>query len=96
MTFDRDQPMMMNTTLAQLRDLKLLGMLAALDEQMTQAALHGMSFEERLALIVEREVHQRHDKRRVRLLREARLKYPQAAIEYIDGRAGRVWIANRS
>lgn len=81
--------MMMNTTLAQLRDLKLLGMHAAVDEQMTQAALHGMSFEERLALIVEREVHLRHDKRRTRLLREAKLKYPQAAIEDIDSRAGR-------
>jgi len=81
--------MMMNTTLAQLRDLKLLGMLAAVDEQMSQAALHGMSFEERLALIVEREVHLRHDKRRARLLKDAKLKYSQAAIEDIDTRAGR-------
>ena len=47
LTDTRKTTMMMNTTLAQLRDLKLLGMLAAVDEQMTQAALHGMSFEER-------------------------------------------------
>lgn len=89
MTCTPHDTMMMNTTLAQLRDLKLLGMHAAVDEQMTQAALHGMTFEERLALIVEREVHLRHDKRRTRLLREAKLKYPQAAIEDIDSRTGR-------
>lgn len=89
LTDTRKTTMMMNTTLAQLRDLKLLGMLAAVDEQMTQAALHGMSFEERLALIVEREVHLRHDKRRTRLLKDAKLRYPQAAIEDIDTRAGR-------
>src|SRR5690606_30201932 len=49
----------------------------------------AVSFEERMALIVERELHWRHDKRRARLLKEAKLKYPQAAIEDIDTRAGR-------
>jgi hypothetical protein len=39
----------------------------------------AMSFEERTALLVERGVHWRGDKRRGRLLKEARLKYPQAA-----------------
>ena len=48
----------------------------------------AMSFEERTALLVEREVHWRGDKRRERLLKEARLQYPQAAIEDMDGRAG--------
>jgi hypothetical protein len=48
-----------------------------------------MSFEERLALLVDREVHWRNDKRQARLLKLARLKYPQAAIEDIDSRAGR-------
>jgi len=81
--------MMMNTTLNQLRELKLMGMLTALDEQLTQAGMSAVSFEERMALIVERELHWRHDKRRARLLKEAKLKYPQAAIEDIDTRAGR-------
>ena len=81
--------MMMNTTLNQLRELKLMGMLTALDEQLTQAGMSAVSFEERMALIVERELHWRHDKRRERLLKEAKLKYPQAAIEDIDTRAGR-------
>ncbi len=81
--------MMMNTTLNQLRELRLMGMLTALDEQLTQAGMSAVSFEERIALIVERELHWRHDKRRARLLKEAKLKYPQAAIEDIDTRAGR-------
>jgi len=56
---------------------------------LTQAGMSAVSFEERMALIVERELHWRHDKRRARLLKEAKLKYPQAAIEDIDTRAGR-------
>ena len=51
--------------------------------------LRRMGFEERLGLLVEREVHWRSDKKRERLLKEARLKYPQACIEDVDGRAGR-------
>ena len=81
--------MMMNTTLDQLRALKLLGMAAGLQDQLTSAGMACMSFEERTALLVEREVHWRGDKRRERLLKEARLKYPQAAIEDMDARAGR-------
>lgn len=81
--------MMMNTTLEQLRGLRLHGMASGLQEQMGAGATHCLSFEERLALLVERELHQRDDKRRERLLKEARLKYPQAAIEDLDGRPGR-------
>ena len=48
-----------------------------------------MSFEERLALLVDREVHGRQDRRCARLLKVARLKYPQAAVEDLDSRPGR-------
>jgi DNA replication protein DnaC len=81
--------MMMNTTLEQLRSLKLAGMATGLQEQLTQAGMTGMSFEERLALLVDREVHWRSDKRQARLLKAAHLKYPQACIEDIDTRPGR-------
>ena len=81
--------MMMNTTLAQLRDLKLAGMLQAVEEQLAGNAGTTLSFEERLALMVDREVHHRGDKRRAALLKRAGLKYPQACIEDVDGRAGR-------
>jgi DNA replication protein DnaC len=81
--------MMMNNTLAQLRELKLVGMAAAVEEQLSSSASTALSFEERLALMVDREVHQRADKRHAALLKRARLKYPQACIEDVDGRAGR-------
>lgn len=48
-----------------------------------------MSFEERMALLVDREVASRDDRRRTRLLSLARLKYPQATIEDVDTCRGR-------
>jgi DNA replication protein DnaC len=81
--------MMMNTTLDQLRGLKLVSMAQALQEQMQQSGISAMSFEERLALLVDREVHGRQDRRCAKLLKTARLKYPQAMIEDLDCRASR-------
>lgn len=81
--------MMMNTTIEQLRGLRLAGMASGLEEQLTQAGMTAISFEERFALLVDREVHWRNDKRQTRLLKDARLKYSQASIEDLDTRAGR-------
>ena len=81
--------MMMHTTLNQLRSLRLETMAQALEQQLTQSGLSAMSFEERLALLVDREVHGRQDRRCARLLKLAKLKYPQAAIEDLDSRATR-------
>ncbi len=41
--------MMMNTTIEQLRDLRLPGMATGLQEQLTQAGMTALSFEERLS-----------------------------------------------
>ena len=84
-----EQIMMMQTTLAQLRTLKLDGLATGLEEQMTQPGMSAMSFEERLALLIDREVHSRNDRKLVRLLKQARLKYAQATIEDIDTRPTR-------
>ena len=81
--------MMMHTTLAQLRSLKLDGLAAGLEEQLAQPDMAALSFEERMALLIDREVHARNDRKLVRLLKNAHLKYGQAAIEDIDARAGR-------
>lgn len=81
--------MMMHTTLAQLRTLKLDGLATGLEEQLTQPGIAAMSFEERLALLVDREVHCRSDRKLLRLLKNAHLKYGQAAIEDIDTRPSR-------
>lgn len=82
-------PMMTQQTLTQLRSLKLGGMGDALQEQLTQPSMSSLSFEERLAMLVDREVASRDDRRRTRLLSLARLKYPQATIEDVDTRRGR-------
>ena len=81
--------MMMHTTLAQLRTLKLDGLATGLEEQLAQAGMAALSFEERVALLVDREVHCRNDRKLLRLLKSAHLKYGQAAIEDIDARTGR-------
>ena len=81
--------MMMHTTLTQLRQLKLDGIATALEEQLGQPGMTAMSFEERMALLIDREVHYRNDRKLLRLLKNARLKYAQATLEDIDNRAGR-------
>lgn len=80
---------MMQTTLAQLRSLKLDGLATGLEDQLTQPGMSTMSFEERIALLVDREVHSRNDRRLIRLLKNAHLKYGQANIEDIDTRPSR-------
>lgn len=81
--------MMMHTTLTQLRQLKLDGIATALEEQLGQPGMTAMSFEERMALLIDREVHYRNDRKLLRLLKNAKLKYAQATLEDIDNRAGR-------
>lgn len=73
--------MLNNATAAQLRALKLQGFADALQQQQQQADCLGLSFDERLALLVEREVHVRGDRKRSRLLQRAQLKYPGATLE---------------
>ena len=67
--------MMLHNTIAQLRTLKLDGLAAGLEEQLAQTGLTALSFEERIALLVDRETHHRNDRKLVRLLKQARLKY---------------------
>jgi DNA replication protein DnaC len=73
--------MLNNVTLTQLRALKLQGFADALQQQQAQADCLGLSFDERLALLVEREVYARGDRKRTRLLQRAQLKYPTATLE---------------
>jgi IstB-like ATP binding protein len=81
--------MMMHHTLAHLRSLKLEGLAGALEEQLIQPGLANLSFEERLTMLVDREVHHRNERKLMRLLKNARLKYGQATLEDLDSRAGR-------
>lgn len=76
-------------TLAQLRSLRLDGMVHAITDQATSAAAAGLAFEERLGMLVQREVDWRDSKRLERLLKAAKLKVSSACIEDIDWRASR-------
>jgi DNA replication protein DnaC len=76
-------------TLDQLRGLRLDGMVRAIEEQATSTAAAELSFDERLTMVVQREVDWRDDKRVTRLLKAARLKVSAACIEDINWRASR-------
>lgn len=75
---------MINQTLTRLRSLRLNGMADALNLQQEQPGTYeGLSFEERLALLVDQEDADRSNKRLARLLRTARFKLP-ATLEDMD------------
>lgn len=81
--------MLTNPTIETLKSLKLQGLLEALEEQQRTPPVQALSFEERLALLVDRERLWRENQRRTRLLRGARLKVVAASIEDIDYKAAR-------
>jgi DNA replication protein DnaC len=76
--------MLTNQTLQSLRTLKLTGMADGLEQQHSQPATHDeLGFDERLALLVDRESTYRANNKITRLLRAAKLKL-QAYPEDID------------
>jgi len=77
--------MLNQQTREQLRTLKLTGMLDALEQQLAQPQTHDLSFDERLALLVEQEVLHRENRRLTRLLKAAKLRI-HAGVEDIDYR----------
>ena len=80
--------MLSNPTIETLKSLKLQGMIQSLEEEQQTPAIHALSFDERLALIVDRERLYRDNQRRTRLRRGARLKVAEACIEDISGGSG--------
>jgi len=76
-------------TLDQLRGLRLDGMVHALADQATTASAGELAFDDRLAMLVQREIDWRDSKRLIRLLKAARLKLASACLEDIDWRASR-------
>lgn len=81
--------MMLEMTLGKLHQLKLAGIAEALSEQ-AQSAMYGeLSFEERLGMLVDREMTHRDNRRLTNLLRGAKLRYASACPEEIDFRTPR-------
>ena len=76
--------MLNHQTLQTLRSLKLTGMADGLEQQQAQPSTHEeLGFEERLALLVDRESAYRSNNKIARLLKAAKLKL-QANPEDID------------
>ena len=67
----------------QLKMLRCQGMIDALQEQLATPDIHQLPFEERLALLVDRECILRENRRLTNRLRQARLKV-EACLEDID------------
>jgi hypothetical protein len=66
--------MLIQPTLDTLNRLKLHGIALALSEQMTSSAAQQLAFEQRIAILLEREVLYRENRRLGRLLKQAQLK----------------------
>ena len=80
--------MLHHPTVDRLRDLGLVGMIHALEEQRRQPDSVQLSFEDRLAMLVDREVLERDNKRLKTRLRFAGLRQV-ASPEDVDYRAHR-------
>ena len=76
-------------SLTQLKALRLDGMARALEEQLALPSAATLSFEERIAFIVDREIAFRDSKRLTRLLKQAKLRVGSACLEDVDYRPGR-------
>ena len=77
--------MLTHPALDKLQTLKCTGMATALAEQMSMPAIEELAFEERLGLLVDREITERENRRLTSRLRRARLKH-NAALENVDYR----------
>ena len=78
--------MLIHPTLDQLRSLRLEGMAKALQEQLDAEGLDTWSFEDRLALLIDRESTHRDQRRLALRLRKAKLRHRNACIEDLDFR----------
>ncbi len=75
--------MLTHPTLNQIKILKLYGMAKAFEEQLQMSDIHELSFEERLGLLIEREITDRENRRLQTRLRQA--KFGQTAcVEDLD------------
>ena len=80
--------MLKHPTLDKLHALKLTGMAAALADQSVTPDITELSFEERLGLLVDREMTERENRRMTSRLRRAKLRHT-AILEDIDYRNSR-------
>ncbi|NOU45168.1 MAG: ATP-binding protein [Methyloglobulus sp.] len=76
--------MLNHETVSRLKELRLFGMVSALESQRQQTEAQALPFEDRLGLLIDTEITLRETKKCARLLARAKLKGPSACIENID------------
>jgi len=76
--------MLTEPTLDKMKTMKLDAMAQAWQEQQKSPAVHKLSFDERLGLLVDAEWLWRENRRLERTLKEAKLRLSQACVEDID------------
>lgn len=81
--------MLTEPTLDKLKDLALYGMAEAFVEQQKKNDINDLSFDDRLALLVDAEWMMRQNRRLDRRLKEAKLRISGACIEDFDASAAR-------
>lgn len=77
--------MLTNPTIDKLENLRFKGMAIALQEQLQTPDIEELTFDERLGLLIDREMTYRHNRRMQTRLRKAKLRQP-AVVEDIDYR----------
>ncbi|MBE0427289.1 MAG: ATP-binding protein [Nitrospirae bacterium] len=80
---------MIEATVEKLITMKLHGMAEAVQEQMKSRMYKDLSFEERLGMLVDREMDSRQDRKLRMLLTKARFRYQGASVEDINFTAKR-------
>ena len=88
--------MLIQPTLDALNRLKLNGMALALSEQMTNPAAQQLAFEERIALLLEREVIHRENSRMGRLWKACQAKERGAVSKTSTTADAPAWTAHSS
>jgi DNA replication protein DnaC len=80
---------MIQNTIDRMTSMKLYGMSDGLQEQLDNSQYKELTFEERISMLVEKEVLYRHNRKLTSLLRRASFRFPEACIEHIDFKAKR-------
>jgi len=80
---------MIEATVEKLITMKLHGMAKAVQEQMKNRTYKDLSFEERLGMLVDREMDSRQDRKLRSLLTKARFRYQGASVEDVNFMAKR-------
>jgi DNA replication protein DnaC len=81
--------MLNEQTIGKLNDMRLYAMAKAFREQLGDASLTGLSFEDRFGLIVDRQWSERKNAHISRLTKFATFKFPRACVENIEYHADR-------